>query len=185
MREFVIGAATRAPHLSAVLHRAVLAPAHAQLTSVLLASAPDELDAAAGSSDATPYVAVYISLVLALAGGIGYLVYQDLEAGRRKREAVESRAEMAEKLRKQGMEREARILDREREQLQEQIENAKLTPVWEQAAKPGRARAEAEKQRNEAPVRNRDDRRAAMLAERRQERKAKKAKKGPPAPPAP
>lgn len=178
----------RAPWLgSALVHRASLAPVRASLSSLLLADAPDALaDSAAASGDATPYIAIYVLLVLALVGGVGYLVYQDLEAGRRKREAVESRGQMAEKLRAQGMEREARILDMEREQLQEQIESAKARPIWEQAAQPGRDRKEAALRRSEeaASSSNRDARRMAAREQRLQERKANKAKKkAPPAPP--
>ncbi|KAG8464115.1 hypothetical protein KFE25_000283 [Diacronema lutheri] len=167
----------RASWLAGAAQRAALVPAHAPLASALLAEAPGELGVAA-STDATPYVAIYVSLVLLLFGGVGFLVYQDVQLGQRKREAVEARTEMAKKLREQGMEREARILDMERAELEEQIEDARLKPAWERDATPGRARAEAlSRAEQPASTMNREDRRQAERARRLQEKREKKAKK--------
>lgn len=167
----------RAPHLTSAMGPRVLMPAvpHDAISSWLIAALPDE--AVASSADATPYVAVYVALVAALFGGIGYLVYQDVEAGKRKREAVQSRAEMADKLRSQGMVREAAILDMEREQLEEQIESARAKPVWEEISKAAKSRSDRTMESAQAAsATNREDRRVAERQAARQKRKEAKAK---------
>ena len=176
----VVSAFLRAPQLSGAVGPRVLMPAmpHDAMSSWLVAALPD--DAVAGSADTTPYVAVYVALVAALFGGIGYLIYQDLEAGKRKREAVQSRAEMADKLRSQGMVREAAILDMEREQLEEQIESARAKPVWEEVSKAAKSRSDRMMESAQAASStNREDRRVAERQAARQKRKEAKAKQAP------
>lgn len=176
----------RAPHLSSAVAPRALMPAmpHDGLSSWLIAALPDE--AVASTADTTPYVAVYVLLVAALFGGIGYLVYQDVEAGKRKREAVQSRAEMADKLRSQGMVREAAILDMEREQLEEQIESARAKPVWEEVSKAAKSRSDRMMESAQSTSStNREDRRIAERQAARQKRKDAKAKQNPPPSPPP
>jgi ribosome-binding ATPase YchF (GTP1/OBG family) len=123
---------------------------------------------------------VYVVLVAALFGGIAYLINQDLEAGKRKREAVQSRAEMADKLRSQGMLREAAILDMEREQLEEQIESARAKPVWEEISNAAKSRSDRMTESAQAmSSTNREDRRVAERQQARQKRKDAKAQRTP------
>ncbi|KAJ1623054.1 hypothetical protein T492DRAFT_1057947 [Pavlovales sp. CCMP2436] len=128
----LLHSALRAPSLPSALGQArtSLSYVHEGLTSVLLAAgAPGE---ASTYSSPDVYVYVYVSLVVALFSGIGWLFYRDNQTGQRKREAIASRTTMAETLRTQGREREAKMLDTEREQLEDQIEDAKFKPAWEQ-----------------------------------------------------
>jgi len=146
--------------------------------SAMVATLADDTVATASTAAASPYVAVYITLLVVLVSGVAYLLYQDSLVGKRKREAVEQRADMVEKLREQGMVKEAEILEAERQELAAQLAGSRPTFVWDEVSKAAKRRAEAEqREAGDAGTKmNREERRQMAKMKRREEKK--KAKEG-------
>lgn len=169
------------PGASALLQRPVLGradfPSAWALADLSVDGAGADIAGSSGGSDATAFVGAYVALLALLLGGIGWLVFQDMQAGQRKKEAIDARADMAEKLRAQGMEREAQILEAERAQMAQELDANKPKPVWEELANAAQRRSEAQAETASAssgPGGNRTDRREAAKRKRRDEKKQKK-----------
>lgn len=147
-------------------------------SSALTAVAADAVENTAATS---PYIAVYVVGLVTLLGGIAYLFYLDFMTNQRRREAVESRGEMITKLREQGMEKEAQILEAEKVELETRLDETRPKFLWQEVSDAAKRRAESETAASSstANVVNRSERRAMERQKRREERRKKGAESEP------